>query len=53
MVRTLGGDRDGDILVLRDQVTKTLLWSTRAAVANSFARKSSTHLVVGKASAAV
>ena len=42
MVQILGSDHDEDILGLQDQATKALSWSTRAAVANSFAEKSST-----------
>ena len=53
MVQILGGDRDRDILGLRDRATKALSWSTRATVANSFARKSSNRLVVSKACAVV
>ena len=47
--RIIGGDRDEGILDPQDRATKALSWSTRVAVANSFARKSSTRLVIGKA----
>ena len=47
VIRMVGGARDGDVFGLPDRATKALLWSTRAAVANFFARKSSTRLVIG------
>ena len=50
MVCILGGDHDGDILI-QDRVTKAFIIVSWAAVASSFALKSSTHLVVMLASA--
>ena len=52
VIQIVGGTHDGDIFGLPDRATKALSWSTTAAIANSFARKSSNRLVVGKASAA-
>ena len=53
VILVLGGGCDGNILGLQDQDTKASSLALRAAIVNSFALKSSTRLVVGKASAAV
>ena len=46
VIRKVGGNRDGNILELRDRATKAFIIVLWAAIASSFALKSSTYMAI-------